>query len=1333
MGNVNFYGPATLVNAGVISGNVYLWDGGSVTNIGPGGVISGRLVISSAPGTVTNSGAILGLNRGYGVMLLGGGTLTNLAGGLINSYDKTVLGFDGDGHAIVVVNDGTILSRGRYGVYLQTTGSITNGANALIQGGRAGIALFGAGSTIDNFGTILGTGGTAVALQNGNETLTIEPGSQILGAIAGFQGSDTLDLVDTQATDLAFSNGTLTVLDNGVTVASLAIPQPLSATKFAFTADGHGGIDITLAAPSSQTITGEYGAGLVLSNPATQNPTTIAANGTISPVSGVGVLGLASTAWTLTNLGTIAALSTDGGGGGVNGVELQSGGLVSNGASGVIRGSNHGVQLDAGGSVMNRGLIAGSGGFVLNMYYNSYLGSRTITAHGEASAGVLLNGTGNLVNYGTVLGFGYTAVSVNGWYGNNFIPAINTQRQSGIGAGLAAGGSITNAAGGLIQGNYRGIDVTGGAGAVTNAGSIVAAHGAGVRLDAGGSLLNSGRIAGTGTGLTETFYFGYNRLPIAANLYGQTGGAGVVLNGSGDVVNSGTILGSGFSIVTTYQVGGYGPSGALISDNASGVGVDLLAGGSVTNTAGGLIEGNDRGVDITGARGTVVNAGAIVGGVAGAAIHLDSSVGGLVVVDPGAVFVGTVSGGNASASTLELASAASAGTLSGLGTQFVDFGSIAVDPGATWLLAGNNTVAHGATLTNAGSLSFTGTLDDAGALIGTGGMAISFAGAGSLLVIEQDAVIHGTIGGFLPGETIDLLGIAATGATLGANNVLSVQASGGGTVTLDLATNQNYAGYGFTVGSDGHGGSDISVVLRDPGPTALNGATALGHGQTADLTGLIAGLVSPGVPGDTETIIAATATTGTANVTGGVVTYTAPASGPATINYTVQDQFGDTATGSVTITVDTGPVAATGATTLGHGKTVDLTAAIAAFVQPGLAGDSETVKTISAAHGVASVTLAGVVTYTAPSSGTDTLGYTVADQYGDTASGTLNVTVDRGPTAGAAAITLLAGQSTDLTAYLLSLVTPGIAGDVLILSGDNTVGTHGMVTLTSGDLSYLAPSATGTDSFGYTVSDQYGDIASATVTVTIASSSNIGNSSGTVVLGDTSGPATFGNGSVTVIGGNGSDQVSGGNGTNSVTLGNGNDTVVLGNGSNNITLGTGNDSVTVGNNSNTITVIGSATSVDTIVVGNGSNTLNLGAGTYNVTEGNGADTIILGNGKYNVTAGNGSPDLFIYTTPSALLTMSYAGNDALVFRNSGFDLGVDNGLGTLSLQTIAAALFSPNTDGTFATAANRFAYNAANGDLYYDASGSAAGSSRVLIADLTNHPHLTAASLFFTS
>jgi hypothetical protein len=115
-----------------------------------------------------------------------------------------------------------------------------------------------------------------------------------------------------------------------------------------------------------------------------------------------------------------------------------------------------------------------------------------------------------------------------------------------------------------------------------------------------------------------------------------------------------------------------------------------------------------------------------------------------------------------------------------------------------------------------------------------------------------------------------------------------------------------------------------------------------------------------------------------------------------------------------------------------------------------------------------------------------------------------------------------------------------------------------------------------------------------------------------------------------------------------------------------------------------------------------------------------------------VSAGKGN-DLFVFTGSQALLDLSFASNEELVFRATGFDLGADNGLGTGIPQPIAASLFSSHTDGTFATPDNRFAYNSATGMLYYDAQGSTPGSTSFAIADLTNHPHLSAANPFFTS
>jgi hypothetical protein len=100
--------------------------------------------------------------------------------------------------------------------------------------------------------------------------------------------------------------------------------------------------------------------------------------------------------------------------------------------------------------------------------------------------------------------------------------------------------------------------------------------------------------------------------------------------------------------------------------------------------------------------GTVTNAGTITGSPA---IVFGGTGANRLIVDPGAVFSGAVSGSTSAGAgnTLELASAASTGTLSGLGTNFTNFKTVAEDGGASWKLTAANEsgqvdVGSGATL-----------------------------------------------------------------------------------------------------------------------------------------------------------------------------------------------------------------------------------------------------------------------------------------------------------------------------------------------------------------------------------------------------------------------------------------------------------------------------------------------------------------------------------------------------------------------------------------------------------------------------------------------------------
>ena len=331
-------------------------------------------------------------------------------------------------------------------------------------------------------------------------------------------------------------------------------------------------------------------------------------------------------------------------------------------------------------------------------------------------------------------------------------------------------------------------------------------------------------------------------------------------------------------------------------------------------------------------------------------------------------------------------------------------------------------------------------------------------------------------------ETVTAASANAGTATFGAGGAVSyaAPASGADTVTYAVADQLGDT----TTGT-------VAVTI-DPGPVLTPAMVAkVGHGQAVQV-----GAVAPGLAGDTLALTTTNAGRGALSLAGGVLTYTAPAAGGTdAISYTVTDQLGDVVTGAFSTVVDAGPTAAIGSLTVGYGKAASLTSLVNGLVAPGLAGDTETVTAVSATKGQASLnTGTGAISYIAPASGSDTVTYTVADQLGDAATGTVGVRVDPGPTAGTLSRTAPLGSSVNLTSAILGVATPGLQGDTLAITADGTTGTLGTVSLVSGQLTYAASGSglqdipqggTVSDSFAYTASDQYGDAASGTVNLTV--------------------------------------------------------------------------------------------------------------------------------------------------------------------------------------------------------------------------------------------------------
>ena len=618
------------------------------------------------------------------------------------------------------------------------------------------------------------------------------------------------------------------------------------------------------------TFSGTYTNGIVLSNPATQNPATVTATGYLSKYNGAALLGAAGTAWTIDNLGTVAGKGPAG-----NGIVLDGGGTIVNGQSGssagLIGGANDAVSIAGGpASLANYGTISG---IVLLQSTATVVNSGSIASLTLVNGGSVGNGLGGtlgsagytslyaaagaatLGNAGTVSGVDFSSGGVvqNGSPG--------TIGNITIGGGYA---TVTNT--GMIRGNGTAVLLEG-IGKLFNSGTIAVASGTGAALDDGGTAINAGSIAGAGYGISigaaggtltnlGTISATGTGVAFAAGGSLYNGSQGVISGGAGglyaatpvaivnqglitspihqqavvgvDLAQGGTIDNKSGAAIIAYAgavvIGGPGSvsnEGVLqaFGSNVSGIGLYLGASGiQVVNT--GTIEGNSgiaTGAGDT-AGNTIVNAGTI-SGAGPIAVRLGS--GDLLVADPGAMFTGVVDGDGSD--TLELA--AGTGTLSGLGTQFAGFATVRVDPGANWTLdgAGPGFVNDG-TVTVAGALSFGAVTHDTGQtgviqLAGVGSAEFTQAvGKGEMLVftdntgtvlLDQPHSFKATIAGFAAGDVIDLVGTKADALSF-SNHQLMVTEHGHTVADLHLAG--HYTTQAFSLSPDGNGGTDITLT-----------------------------------------------------------------------------------------------------------------------------------------------------------------------------------------------------------------------------------------------------------------------------------------------------------------------------------------------------------------------------------------------------------------------------------------------------------------------------------------------------------------------------------------
>jgi FG-GAP-like repeat len=367
-------------------------------------------------------------------------------------------------------------------------------------------------------------------------------------------------------------------------------------------------------------------------------------------------------------------------------------------------------------------------------------------------------------------------------YGTIAAPSASAE-----GVFFKTGGTLANAAGGVISGGYQAVDING-PGAVDNLGTIAqGASDLGTAITLVGGIVTNG-ATNTGSALISG---GLNGVEVAGT--------------SGSVANYGRITANG-------------PDGFAIY-------LAVLSHGLVTNAAGGLIAGEFTGVEVLGTANTVGNLGTIAG-TSSDGVRLSSATDGYVVNGVGGLVVGFTG--------IELTQS-NAGTVENFGTVF----STGLTGAGIFLEAQADTVGNktgGLIVGRLAGVALTGTagtLNNYGAIDGTGtfatGVFLEANGYGASISNATSALIFGGTSG------VTLLGDDGTVSNDG--TIESTQAYGDGVLLAALH------GASLSNDRDGRiGGQLAGVALGGTAGTVVNLGVIEGIGTLS--TGLF--LEAPG-------------------------------------------------------------------------------------------------------------------------------------------------------------------------------------------------------------------------------------------------------------------------------------------------------------------------------------------------------------------------------------------------------------------------------------------------------------------------------------------------------
>ncbi|WP_433303609.1 Ig-like domain-containing protein [Actinoplanes sp. CA-030573] len=314
-------------------------------------------------------------------------------------------------------------------------------------------------------------------------------------------------------------------------------------------------------------------------------------------------------------------------------------------------------------------------------------------------------------------------------------------------------------------------------------------------------------------------------------------------------------------------------------------------------------------------------------------------------------------------------------------------------------------------------------------------------------------------------------------------------ANGDGTVTYVPAP--GFSGtdaFGYSIKDPGGlaDSATVTIVVRNAPPTAADDTFAVRPAMPDNL----AVLANDSDPNAGQAIAVASATTpakGTLTLTGGVLTYRANpgTAGTDGFDYVITDDRGATATAHVTLLINGAPAAVDDAVPVPADTAVDI-AVTANDTDP----ESQALQVTAAdtpSHGATRINPDQTVEYRPDPGffGTDTFGYTVADNVGNTASARVTVRVaNAAPVARPDTAALLSDRSV-LVDVLANDSDPNPGQTVTLVSAGPP--TNGTAVLAAGGIRYTpAPGYVGPDAYTYRISDGNGGTATGNVTITVS-------------------------------------------------------------------------------------------------------------------------------------------------------------------------------------------------------------------------------------------------------